>query len=151
MTVFVECNHLKLRWGILCGKNIPKVSRGALFQLVLPVVQRETTPKGCHDEVGHLGLECILGLMHDYFFWPNMAAQAREHIDKCHPCITFKARQPRELLENIVATHPLQLNPPHLFVLRASKRERKHASGNRLLHPICPDICNPITDCPNNS
>ena len=38
-----------------------------------------------------------------------MAAQARGHIDKCFPCITFKAKQPRALLENIVATHTLEL------------------------------------------
>ena len=33
----------------------------------------------------------------------------REHVDKCHPCLTFKAKQPRALLENIVATHLLEL------------------------------------------
>ena len=38
-----------------------------------------------------------------------MASQAKEHIDKCHPCLTFKAKQPRAPLENIVATHPLEL------------------------------------------
>ena len=35
--------------------------------------------------------------------------QAREQIDKCHPCLTFKAKQPRAPLENIVATHPSEL------------------------------------------
>ena len=38
-----------------------------------------------------------------------MAAQVKEHIDRCHPCLTFKAKQPRALLETIVATHPLEL------------------------------------------
>ena len=38
-----------------------------------------------------------------------MAVQAQEHIDKCCLSLTFKAKQPRAPLENIVATHPLEL------------------------------------------
>ena len=38
-----------------------------------------------------------------------MAAQVKEHIDRCSPCLTFKAKQPKVPLENIVATHPLEL------------------------------------------
>ena len=51
----------------------------------------------------------MLGLMYDQFFWPCMAAQAKEHISKCHLCLAFKAKQPKAPLENIVATHPFQL------------------------------------------
>ena len=47
--------------------------------------------------------------MHDRFFWPCMAAQAKEHIGKCCPCLAFKARQPKVRLKNIVATHPQEL------------------------------------------
>ena len=79
------------------------------MQLVLPPAYREVALKGCHDEVGHLGLERMLDLMRDRFFWPHMAVQAKEHIGKCHPCLAFKARQPKAPLENIVATHPLEL------------------------------------------
>ena len=77
--------------------------------MVLPTAQREVALRGCHDEVGHLGLEHMLDLMHDRFFWPCMAAQAKEHIVQCHPCLAFKARQPKVSLVNIVATHPLEL------------------------------------------
>ena len=59
--------------------------------------------------VGHLGLECMLDLMHDRFFWPYMAAQTKEHIRKYCPCLAFKARQPKAALKNIVAAHPLEL------------------------------------------
>ena len=51
----------------------------------------------------------MLDLMHNLFFWPHMAAKTKEHIEKCHPCITFKAKQPKTPLENYVATHPLEL------------------------------------------
>ena len=69
----------------------------------------EVTLRACHDEVGHLALEYMLDLMCDQFFWPHMAAQVKEHIDKCHTYLTFKAKQPKALLEYIVATHPLEL------------------------------------------
>ena len=72
-------------------------------------MQWETTLKGCHNEVGHLGLEQMLDLMHNHFFWPHMAAQVREHVKKCHQCVTFKAKQPRAPMENIVATHSSEL------------------------------------------
>ena len=51
----------------------------------------------------------MLDLMHDHLFWPCMNVQARQHTDKCHPCLTFKVEQLRVPLENIVATHPLEL------------------------------------------
>ena len=77
--------------------------------MVLPAAQREVAVKGCHNEVGHLGLECMLDLICDRFYWPHMAAQAKEHIGKCHLCLAFEAKQPKVPLENIVATHPLEL------------------------------------------
>ena len=54
-------------------------------------------------------MECMLDLMHDQFLWPCMAAQVKEHIDKCCPCLTFKTKQPKALLENSVETYPLEL------------------------------------------
>ena len=38
-----------------------------------------------------------------------MAVQAKQHIDKCHPCLTFKVKHPRAPLKNIMVTHPLEL------------------------------------------
>ena len=104
-----ERNNLTLQKGILYRRAKPRESDESLLQLVLPPAYREVALKGCHDEVGHLGLECMLDLMCDRFFWPHMAVQAKEHIGKCCPCLAFKARQPKAPLENIVATHPLEL------------------------------------------
>ena len=80
-----------------------------LFQLVLPTAYREVALRACHDEVGHLSLECMSDLMHDRFFWPCIAAEAKEHVRRCCPCLTFKARQQKAPLKNIMATHPLEL------------------------------------------
>ena len=82
---------------------------GTLLQLVLLTAKREVALRGCHDKVSHLGLGCMLDFMCDRLFWPHMAAQAKEHIGKCHPCLAFKARQPKAPLKNIMATHPLEL------------------------------------------
>ena len=79
------------------------------MQLVLPTAQREVALRGCHDEISHLGLKCMLDLMCDRFFWPCMAAQVKEHIGKCCPCLAFKAQQPKAPPENIIATHSLEL------------------------------------------
>ena len=105
-----EQNNLVLKKCVLYGWARPRESEGTLLQLVLPTAQREVSLRGCHDEVGHLGLEHMLDLMCDRFFWPCMAAQAKEHIEKCCPCLAFKARQPKVPLKNIMATHPLEEN-----------------------------------------
>ena len=104
-----ERNNLTLQKGILYRQARPRESDKSLLQLVLPPAYREVALKGCHNEVGHLGLEHMLDLMRDRFFWPHMAVQAKEHIGRCRPCLAFKARQPKAPLENIVATHPLEL------------------------------------------
>ena len=101
--------HLLLKKGVLYRWARARESGETLLQLVLPAAQREVALRGCHDEVGHLGLEHMLDLMCDRFFWPCMAAQAKEHVGKCCLCLAFKARQPKAPLKNIVATHPLEL------------------------------------------
>ena len=51
----------------------------------------------------------MLDLMCDQFFWPHMAAQVKEHIDKCCPCLTFKGKQPKAPVKNIMSTQLLEL------------------------------------------
>ena len=102
-------NHLLLKKGVLYRQARPRESEETLLWLVLPAVQREVALRECHDETSHLGLEHMLDLMCDRFFWPCMAAQAKEHIRKCHSCLVFKAKQPKAPLKNIMATHPLEL------------------------------------------
>ena len=82
-----EWNHLLLKQGILYRWATPRESEETLFQLVLPATQREVTLKGCHDEVGHLGLECMLDLMCDWFFW--LTAQSKGTYQKVPsmPCL----------------------------------------------------------------
>ena len=115
-----------LQKGILYRRARPRESDETLLQLVLPPAYREVALKGCHDEVGHLGLECMLDLMRDSFFWPHMAVQVKEHIGKCHPCLAFKARQPKAPLKNIVATHPLELVHLDFLCLEPGKGQEEN-------------------------
>ena len=87
---------------------------------------RDTALRGCHNEVGHLGLEQMLDLMHEHFFWCHMAVQAREHIGNCCPCLTCKVRQPRAVLENIVATDPLELVHLDYLCLEPGKGKKEN-------------------------
>ena len=148
-TFLQECNHLKLRWGILYRKLLPKDSQEAQFQLVLLATHWEATLRGCHNEVDHLGLECMLDLMCNHFFWPWMASQAKEHIEGCCWCVTFKAKQQQASLENIVATHPLELVHMDYLCLELGKGNEEDVLVVTD-HPLCPSICHPIPDGPGN-
>ena len=121
-----EQNSLVVQKGILYRQARPRESDETLLQLVLPTAYREVALKGCHNEVGHLGLECMLDLMHDRFFWPCMAVQAKEHIGKSHPCLAFKARQPKAPLKNIVATHPLEVVHLDFLCLKPGKGQEEN-------------------------
>ena len=147
-----EQNHLQSWRGVLYRRARPRESEETLFQLVLPAAHRESTVRGCHDEVGHIGLEKTLDLMSGQFYWPSMAAKAKEQIHKCYPCLTFQARQSKAPLENIVAMHPLELiHLDYLCVEPGERPGRECFSGDRPLYPIYPSLCNTIPDHPNNS
>ena len=92
--------------GVLYRQAWPRELEETFLQLVLPAAQREAALRGCHDEVGHLDLECMLDLMCDRFFWHHMAAQAKEHLGKCHLYLAFKTRQPKA---------PLKTSWPHIL------------------------------------
>ena len=67
-----------------------------------------------------------MDLMCDRLFWPHMAVQAKEHIGKCCPCLAFKARQPKAPLENIMATHPLELVHLDFLCLEPGKGQEEN-------------------------
>ena len=50
------------------------------MQLVLPAMLRLQALKGCHDDLGYLGIERTLDLLRDCFHWPGMMEDATRHI-----------------------------------------------------------------------
>ena len=74
---------LLIRNGILYCKNDTKESKCPdwnTMQLVLTTVLRIQALKGCHDGLGHLGIERTLDLLRDQFYWPSMMGDATRHI-----------------------------------------------------------------------
>ena len=51
-----------------------------IFQFVLPRNFIRKVILAYHDDNGHLGMERILGLLQEWFFWPKMAEDVRKHI-----------------------------------------------------------------------
>ena len=146
-----EWNSLVLQKGILYRQARPRESDETILQLVLPAAYREVALKGCHDEVGHLGLECMLDLMHDRFFWPHMAVQVKEHIGKCCPCLAFKARQPKAPLKKYHGHSSLGASPSRFSMSGTWERPGGKCSGNnRPFHQVCPGVCYKDPNSSNN-
>ena len=103
-----EHNHLLNGQDILYRWARSRESEEALLQLVLPAAQREVALRGCHDKVGHLHLEHMLDLMCDRFFWPSWLPRQKSTLGSAAHALPLKPGSPNPL-ENIIATHPLEL------------------------------------------
>lgn len=79
------------------------------MQFVLPVAEWEHAIKCCHDDMRHLGLERMMDLLRDRFYWPFMEQQAEKHIKTCSRCLQFKQKPHQAQMVPIQATHPLEL------------------------------------------
>ena len=51
----------------------------------------------------------MLDLLTDQFYWPGMTKDAELHIVRCDQCIWIRSKPQRVAMENIQATHLLQL------------------------------------------
>ena len=63
----------------------------------------------CHDDNGHLGMEKILGLLQERFFWPKMADDVHIYIRTCDRCTRFKQPRERTGMQPILVSYPLEL------------------------------------------
>ena len=93
--------HLNKKSGILYRNQ----------QIVLPQKFRKTVYRELHEEMGHLGVERVLALARERFYWPHMRRDIENFIH--HTCRCLKQRRPnlptREPLQPIVTTAPLQM------------------------------------------
>lgn len=60
------------------------------LQLVLPKKYHHTAMVGCHDDVGHLGRDRTLQLLHERFYWPKMLSDVEEKLRCCERCLMRK-------------------------------------------------------------
>ena len=147
-----DCSHLKLRWGILYRKTLPKdIPRGSIQTGSARCIQGDCS-KRMPWQSWPFRSEMHARPDVEPLFWPCMAAQAKEHIEQCHPCLNFKVKQPRGPLENIVAIHLLKLvHLDYLFLEPEKGKEENILVVTDHSPPIHPGVGNAIADCPNNS
>ena len=73
-----------MRNGILYHKNeiqeVDQPDRNTM-QLVLPESLRKQALHGCHDGLGHLGIEWTIDLLRDQFYWPRIMKDMIRHIN----------------------------------------------------------------------
>ena len=86
-------------------KNTNKTVR----QFVLPHQFRKKTVTVCHDDYGHMGMDRVLILLQERYYWPKMSEDVRKHIRCCDRCTRFKQLPEKEQLFPITATYPLEL------------------------------------------
>ena len=98
------------KWHLL---NVNK-KNGILYhkeQLVLPHKFKRMVYRELHEEMGHLGVERVLDLARQRFFWPNMRKDIEHFIH--HVCRCLKQKQSNRHtvapLQPIVTTAPFQL------------------------------------------
>ena len=73
--------------------------------------------KAYFDYLGCLGIERMVALPCDMFYWVNMQRDAEEHAWKYDRCLWFKARAHREGLHPILAMYLLELvNMDYLII-----------------------------------
>ena len=80
-------------------------------QVVLPQNLRRRVLKELHEDMGHLGVERVLALARDRFYWPYMRRDIEHFINRVCHCL--KNKRPtlptREPLHPITTTSPFQL------------------------------------------
>ena len=79
------------------------------MQLCLPKPYRKEAFEGCHDNVGHFGLDRTLDLLRDRFYWPHMMEEAKENVNTCRRCQMAKGRQQLAPLQPYHAQVPMEL------------------------------------------
>ena len=59
--------------GLLYRKAYFKTTNKLVHQFVMPVQFRKHTVMVCHDDYGHLGMDRVLVLLQERYFWPKMS------------------------------------------------------------------------------
>ena len=100
--------QLLLKQGVLYRRTTPVDAKSRL-QLILPPSHRTKAIEGCHDQVGHLGLDRVLELLRDWFYWPGMHTDVASYLNSCPRCLRRKSQADQAPLLNIEVNQPLEL------------------------------------------
>ena len=91
--------------------GLPWRKSGKNLQLVLPKRFHPLVYKELHQEMGHLGVERVLHLAREMFYWPHMQSDITHYVTKVCNCL--KQRRPniptRAPLHGIITSAPFEL------------------------------------------
>ena len=84
---------------------------GSNVQLVLPQKFHRTVYRELHEEMGHLGVERVLHLTRERFFWPYMKRDIEHFVTRVCSCLKQRRPhvEPRAPMENIHSSAPFEL------------------------------------------
>ncbi len=91
--------------------NILRRQTGINLQIILPTKLRQLVYKHLHEDMGHLGVDRVLALTCERFYWPHMQHDIEEYITTRCTCI--KQKRPKhaakEPLQPILSITPFEL------------------------------------------
>ena len=112
--------------GLLYRKVFFRMTGKQVNQFVMPTKFRKCTVTIYHEDYGHLGMDRVLVLLQERYFWPKMSEDVRKYIRQCDRCVQFKKKKEQTELYPIMATYPLEL--VHLDFLSIGGKDDKMKS-----------------------
>ena len=81
------------------------------LQLLLPQKYHRLVYKELHEDMGHLGVERVVNLIRERFYWPHMQKDVEHYITQVCSCLKNKRpnKPTRAPLTNIITTYPFEL------------------------------------------
>ena len=113
-----EWSKLKLDQDGILRRHLPSKT-----QLILPRQWKNRVLKELHDDMGHLGIDRVLQLARDRFFWPKMQRDVEDYVTSKCKCLKQKRplRQQKAPLVPITTTEPFELVSVDFLHLDRSK------------------------------
>lgn len=103
--------------------GILRRARGSRSQIVLPNKYRKLVYQELHERMGHVGVDRVLSLVRERFYWPYMQKDIERYVGELCSCVKQKPPSVpmRAPLQPIVTTAPFELVSVDFLHLEKSK------------------------------